>query len=190
MIKAVIFDFFDVIYSDPYNAWLKNHGYIREGGFLEASKKMDLGQIELNTFFDLLSALSFQSTRSIRNEYKKVGEINHNALKIVTDLKEHYKIGLLSNATSGFIRRILKNNSLNKYFDEIVISSEVGYIKPSKEIFDIILKRLAVSPSEALFIDDNKRYIDGAENIGIKSFQYTSASQLSKDLLGAEIIHT
>lgn len=67
-------------------------------------------------------------------------------------------------------------------FDEIVISGEVGYAKPSKEIFQIVLDRLKIEPSEAIFIDDSKSHVDGAEKVGIKSIQYTSIPDLLNDL--------
>lgn len=182
MIKAVVFDFFDVIRSDSYNAWLKNHGFVREEGFLTASQKMDSGQIDMDSFFELLGSLSGQDSVSIKEEFKSVSKINHDVLDIISKLKSEYSIGLLSNAESKHLREILQNNYLEKYFDEIIISSEVGYIKPSKEIFDVMLNRMNLSASEVVFIDDSRSHIEGAEKSGIKGIQFLNAEQLVKDL--------
>lgn len=187
MIRAIIFDFFGVIYSDPYNAWLNNHGYIRGGEFLEASQKMDIGQIDMGEFFDLLSALSSQPAEAISKEFQSVNRIDYGVLKIITNLRENYKVGLLSNSPSDFIRGIIKENNLDKYFDEIVVSSEVGQIKPSKEIFDTIINSLGVKASEAIFIDDNKHYINGAEKAGLMSIQFLNMPQLVEDLIKVDI---
>jgi hypothetical protein len=35
MYKAIIFDFFDVIRSDPYHAWLRRKGLLKLGIILE-----------------------------------------------------------------------------------------------------------------------------------------------------------
>lgn len=182
MIKAVIFDFFDVIRSDPYNAWLKNHGFVRENEFLKASQRLDSGQIDMNHFFKLLGSLSGQDPGSIELEFESVAKVDQEVLRIINRLKPHYSIGLLSNSPSKLIREILNNNDLEKYFDEIVISSEVGHIKPSQEIFQIILNRMGLRSSEALFIDDSEHYVKGAEKAGIKSLQFSNASQLANDL--------
>jgi putative hydrolase of the HAD superfamily len=182
MIKAIIFDFFDVIWSDPYNAWLKNHGYVRERRFLEASQKVDGGQINMDQFFALLSSLSGQPATSIEREFESTSGVNQEVLAIVDTLRKHYKVGLLSNAPSKFIRGILQDNNLERFFDEIVISSEVGYIKPEQEIFRITLDSLSTQPSETLFIDDSKHHIEGAEKANIRSIQFFSAAQLSEEL--------
>jgi epoxide hydrolase-like predicted phosphatase len=179
--KAIIFDFFDVIYSDPYNAWLRKYGYTRVGKFLDASQKLDSGQINMNQFFIMIGSLSSQSADSIYKEYLSGTKVNYEVLKIINGLRNKYKIGLLSNASSSFIREILDKNDLERYFDEIVISSEVGYIKPNNEIFEIMLNKLGVKPSEAIFIDDNKYHVEAAEKLGINSIQFLNATQLNED---------
>ncbi len=188
MIKAIIFDFFDVIRSDPYNAWLRNHGYERKGSFSEVVQKFDIGSIDMKGFFDTLSSLSGQPVDTIHKEFDTVAAIDSDVVSILSKLKANYKVGLLTNADSVFLRQILKENNLEQYFDEVVISSEVGYSKPSKEIFDIMLKRLNFDPGEALFIDDSLLHIDGAEAVGIQGIQFQGALKLSKDLMSAGVV--
>ena len=62
-------------------------------------------------------------------------------------------VGLISNATD-LARRVMRRLDLERYFDPIVISSEVGARKPSRRIFDIALERAGVSPGRSLFIGD------------------------------------
>ena len=182
MIKAIIFDFFDVIRSDPYKAWLANHGFKREGKFLEIVNKMDTGEIDVEAFIESLSKLSGQSISDVDQEFASVSQVNFEIIELIQRLHTTYKTGLLSNAPSKYIREILKENNLEQYFNEIVISSEVGYVKPSKEIFEIILHRLGINASQAVFIDDSKTHIDGAEKVGIKSIHYQSPMQLKNEL--------
>ncbi|MBP7832264.1 MAG: HAD family phosphatase [Candidatus Levybacteria bacterium] len=182
MIKAIIFDFFDVIRSDPYKAWLHNHGYKREGEFLNVVDAMDSGKINLQEFLNSLSTLSGQSYEEIVAEFESVSRVDLELVEFIKALKNNYKIGLLSNAPSKYIRDILSENRLEKYFDEIVISSEVGHTKPSREIFEIMLDKLSLNPADVVFIDDSKTHIEGAEKIGIRSIQYESLTQLKNDL--------
>jgi len=187
MIKAIIFDFFDVIRSDPYKAWLHNHGYKREGEFLKVVDAMDSGKINLQEFLNSLSTLSGQSYEEIVAEFESVSRIDFELVEFIKTLKNKYKTGLLSNAPSKYIRDIISQNKLEPYFDEIVISSEVGHTKPSKEIFEIMLNKLNLNPSDVVFIDDSKMHIEGAQKIGIKSIQYESLSQLKNDLKKLQI---
>jgi putative hydrolase of the HAD superfamily len=182
MYKAVIFDFFDVIRTDAYRAWLDLHGYKREGRFQEVVEQMDHGHIKLEEFLQKLSIITGQSAQEIFAEMEDGAVVDHEVLEVAERLRRHYKVGLLSNAPSDFIRSLLKEHDLEKYFDEIVISSEVGMIKPSVEIFQLMLARLKVEPNQAIFIDDNQKNINGAEIAGIQGVLYTNAPNLNKDL--------
>ncbi|HUC78839.1 MAG TPA: HAD family phosphatase [Candidatus Saccharimonadales bacterium] len=182
MLKAIVFDFYGVIRDDSYQAWLKTHGYKREGSFLHVSQKLDSGQIKIEDFFEILSKLSGDPVDTIKNYFESIAGINSDVVNIIKDLYGFYHIALLSNSPSELIRKIIKENDLEKYFDEIVVSSEVGMVKPNKEIFEFIIDRLAIDSSEILFIDDNKLYVEAAEKAGIKSIQFISAVKLKSDL--------
>ena len=49
---------------------------------------------------------------------------------------------------------------------EIVVSAEVGLIKPDPRIFQLAAERAGLAPSELLFIDDSQSNIDAAAAIG------------------------
>src|SRR5690349_15504837 len=118
MQKTIIFDFFDVIRTDPYKWWLKKREQAREGGYLEASQLMDRGEIDVRAFFDRLSKLTGDSAEAIEAEMEAITKIDYDVLEIIDDLrKTGYPIGLLSNAPSEFIRDLFKQHDLEKYFD-------------------------------------------------------------------------
>ena len=78
-------------------------------------------------------------------------------------------IGLISNATD-LARRVLRRLNLERYFDPIIISSEVGHRKPSERIFQIALAEAGVASSRAMYIGD-KPAVDvmGAINAGMNA---------------------
>ena len=83
------------------------------------------------------------------------------------ELKKTYKLGLVSNNTE-FAKLILRFFGLEKYFDVVVISYEVGVEKPDARIFKIALKRLGSRPEEAVHVgDDPLMDVKGAKNAGI-----------------------
>lgn len=78
-------------------------------------------------------------------------------------------IGLISN-WDGSARQVLKNVGLYDFFDDVLISSEVGISKPDPRIFEMAIERLGVSAEESLYVGDN--YFDdvvGANSIGMKA---------------------
>ena len=181
-IKAILFDFFGVIRSDEYESWLKRHGYERTGAFAEISKSSDSGATTLQQSFDELSSLSHIPALDIQLEFETYDTVDEDVVKIIRTLKKHYKIGLLSNSNGDHLRDTLKECGLGSLFDEIVISGEVGYIKPSKEIFLYALNQMQAKPEETIFIDDNKVNVDSAIKLGIKGLWFKDSQTLENDL--------
>lgn len=181
MIKAIIFDFFDVFRTDAYKSWLAANDIPHEGEYFAASRRMDMGEFTPEQFLQELSRL--QGRPITLRELEANAKLDKEVVAIAETLKNNYRIALLSNAPSAFIRALLAEHDLERLFHEIIISSEVGMVKPDAEIFQLTLERLKAEASEAIFIDDNEKHIRAAESVGIKSIQFISASQLRRDLL-------
>jgi putative hydrolase of the HAD superfamily len=67
-------------------------------------------------------------------------------------------------------------------FDSFVQSSQIGLIKPAREVYEYAAQQLDVEPSECVMIDDLLTNVDGAERAGMKSVLFTSNHQLQIDL--------
>ena len=67
-------------------------------------------------------------------------------------------------------RPIVDELGLEREADAIVLSFEVGVAKPDPGIYQAALDALAARPEEAVFVDDQAAYCEGAEAIGIRSF--------------------
>lgn len=65
------------------------------------------------------------------------------------------KLGVISNFDFR-LYRILEGLDLDRYFDSITISSEAGYAKPSREVFETALRRHLVSPDDAMHVGDSE----------------------------------
>jgi putative hydrolase of the HAD superfamily len=180
VIKAIVFDFYGVIRSDEYHDWLSNHGIKRDKKFTSATANLDKGIDTLDQFFEGLSKLSNIPPEEIRKEFLAQGSLDKELLALILKLKDKYKIALLSNASSSHLRDVMKQANIYNLFDEVVISSEIGYTKPSNQIFDHLLKCLGIKADEAIFIDDNQSFVDAANNLGITGIKYTNVDSLIK----------
>jgi HAD superfamily hydrolase (TIGR01509 family) len=67
-------------------------------------------------------------------------------------------------------------------FDEIIISSEVGIIKPELPIFNLAVEKIGVPAAEIIFIDDRDYNVVAAETVGVKSILYKDLASLKEDL--------
>ena len=92
-------------------------------------------------------------------------------IEMLEKLSLTHKLYIASNGIGITQHTRLKNNNLNKYFDKIFISEEIGSKKPDREFFDIILKEIGVEDKgEVLMIGDTLTSdILGANNVGIDS---------------------
>jgi putative hydrolase of the HAD superfamily len=84
-------------------------------------------------------------------------------------LSKNYKLGVLSNSLPSRRHHELKIDDIDRYFDQIIISSEVGVRKPNRKIYEIAIERSGFKKDEILFIDDKESYLDGAVDAGIEN---------------------
>ncbi len=81
-----------------------------------------------------------------------------------------YPKSLVTNGISEIQRQRLKDTKTDRFFEHIFISSEIGWHKPQKELFDEILRILGKNKEECVMIGDSEHSdIAGAANAGIDS---------------------
>lgn len=88
------------------------------------------------------------------------------------------RIYLLSNAQALFTLPELRALGLEQYFDGIVISSCEGIKKPDKRLYQLVLERYGLDPSETVMVgNDDRADCWGAANAGLDSmYIYTEQS--------------
>lgn len=186
--KAIIFDFFDVIHSDPFLVWLHAHGMVREGEQAAISKALDSGHIKMPEFYERLGKLTGQTASEVEAEFEAARRLDHETVALIRELQTQYTIAVISNAESQYLRDLIREHRLEPLFAHVTISSEIGHPKPSPEIFEHTLQQLKLKNSEVIFIDDNPANVEAAEALGITSFHYTDADRLRQDLRHLGII--
>ncbi len=105
-------------------------------------------------------------------------ELNDEVLPLLRELRRRYRLGLLSNyPCSRSVRNVLAKVGLLDIFEVVVISGDVGYVKPHTRPFEAMLSQMGLAPSECLYVGDNwLADIQGAKQIGMRAVlttQYT-----------------
>jgi len=67
-------------------------------------------------------------------------------------------------------------------FRGIVISGEVGLVKPEPEIFHHITDCYSLIPAETVFIDDHLPNIESAGRLGFRTIHFANAAQCRREL--------
>ncbi|HAS61658.1 MAG TPA: HAD family hydrolase [Vibrio sp.] len=105
---------------------------------------------------------SIELLRRVKDAGYNVYALSDNVPEIVTHLKQQYDFWPL--------------------FDGVVISADVGYLKPSPEIYQTLLEQYQLDAQECVFIDDMPYNVEGAQNIGMTAIQFQSAEQCEREL--------
>lgn len=91
---------------------------------------------------------------------------------VLAKLKEAgYRVALVSNyAHAGVLREALQRFGLLDHFDALVVSADVGYLKPHPRIFEAALATLGVSAEEAVMVgNDLECDVEGAKKAGVRA---------------------
>jgi putative hydrolase of the HAD superfamily len=90
--------------------------------------------------------------------------------EILSTLKKKYKLGVITNGYSKVQRGKMETVGILDYFDDIIVSGEVGIEKPDKNIFFLSCNNLKVKPEETIYVGDYyPNDIAGAKNANITS---------------------
>lgn len=178
--KIIALDFFGVICSEVAPFWFQKF-FPEEKSYKlkdEYLQQADVGKISLDSLFYNLEKLTGTTSKQIQKDWLSLAKINDNVVSVIESLQKDYRIVLFSNAVSMFLRQILKENDLERLFDSIVISSEIGIAKPDPVFFRKALEIINASPDELFFIDDNPENVRVAEKLGIQSVVYKDLETL------------
>jgi putative hydrolase of the HAD superfamily len=92
------------------------------------------------------------------------------AIKALERFSRSYSLGLLTNGAPDLQRRKMNGAGITGYFDQILISGDVGIGKPDVRIFEMILTRLKANPKTSLMIGNSLTSdVQGARSIGMQA---------------------
>jgi putative hydrolase of the HAD superfamily len=97
------------------------------------------------------------------------------------------RLGVVSNNASLFqVFTVLENYGIRDYFEDVTVSSVVGYRKPHPHIFDVALRqfRMQEHPEECAYVGDTlSRDVIGPQQAGFgETFQIKSFLTASRDV--------
>jgi len=123
-----------------------------------------------------------QDFKALLDEFFAQDRLDQELIAYVRWLHKTFNTALLTNAWDDLRNFITEKWHLEDAFNTIIISAEVKLAKPDPRIFRLILERLEVEASQAIFIDDMQRNVEGAEAVGLHGIQFQTPQQMRFDL--------
>ena len=108
-----------------------------------------------------------------------------NAITVLENFHSNYSMHIITNGFKEVQRKKLEKSGLSKYFKTITISEDVGFKKPSKEIFlQAVIKANAIIENSVMIGDNFNADIIGAKSVGMKAIYYNFHQTKEKQLSG------
>jgi epoxide hydrolase-like predicted phosphatase len=194
MIKAICFDLDGVLFTEQsFRNFMKNlpkeiNDPEKVEFVLYKSPQMQefkSGKIDEDKFWnfakeELKITVDIDDIRSVfQNSYVMRQEVVDYVKKV---RKAGYKTCVCSNNFPTRINALQKKLRFLDYFDTVVLSYQVGFKKPAKEIFQALINKSGFRPEEIVFADDNESRLTGAKELGINTFVYENFDNFVKNL--------
>jgi glucose-1-phosphatase len=112
--------------------------------------------------------------------------LNASLLPLIANLEDAgISLGILSNTCNSHWKLATdgRYSILPQSFKQIVLSYEVGAMKPDPKMFARAIEAAGVSPEQIFYTDDIPGHVEAARRAGIDAVQFTDTDSLTQELL-------
>jgi 2-haloacid dehalogenase len=190
-VAAVVFDLGNVLIEwDPRRIFSAEA--IVETDFFRWNAELDRGMPFAATVADVRAKFpEFAGELDrFRDEWPDIlGPVDGAVVAIVDELRASgADLFLLSNSCAETVPRSTACRELIARFDGVLLSGEVGLLKPDHAIYHAAEQRFGLDPSATWFVDDSQANVDPAAAVGWHAIHFTDASALRTALLEAGLL--
>jgi len=93
-----------------------------------------------------------------------------------------YRVFALSDNVREIVLHLRAQYDFWKHFEGVVISAELGFLKPDRRIYEHLLYSFDLKPEETIFLDDVLGNVEGARAVGMHAIQFVDAERAEADL--------
>src|SRR5207302_8520641 len=86
----------------------------------------------------------------------------------------------LTNFSAETYPLALRRFDFLRWFSGVLVSGEVGHIKPDPRIYHLLFERFAIVPHDAVYIDDVERNAAAASTLGMHGITFTDPPALRR----------
>lgn len=195
MLKAIIFDVGGVLIRT--HSWAGREKWAAKLGLApqefenfvfnsESGRQAQLGQMSSEAHWRGLGrhfGLDEAGITELRRDFFSGDALDESLVAYIQQLRQAgYRTGLLSNASDEARRLLTEVYPIIDYFDGVIISAEVGLMKPDPQIYQLAAQSLGVKVEQALFVDDFWKNIEGAWSVGMQALHFDNPANVQKQL--------
>ena len=194
MIKSIISDLGNVLIFFDNNIFFKKiaaHSPLSEEeiikkvlAHLDLSRSFDMGKVTPDEFYSQAAQIfkAHMDKTAFFTIYNDIFSLNRPAVDLLRPLLPGYKLVLCSNTDIERFSFVKKRFPEVLFFDEYVVSYEVGVMKPHPIIYEAALDKAGTRPEESVFIDDREENTAAAEQLGLQTILLRPDADLKHEL--------
>ena len=195
-IKSIVFDIGGVLLRSEDESGRKALGekYNLEPGWIEklvfqshAAQASSIGLVGSDEIWHNIAeklSLSKDALKEFMLKFWQGDRIDQSLIKFLQDCRPKYKTALLTNAWMDARSFLMETYGIveGKIVDLILISSEIGIVKPDPRIYQLLGEKVGYQLNEILFVDDSIENILAAEELGIHTIHFQAGMDLINEI--------
>lgn len=193
-IKVVFFDLGNVIVKVNYADMIAkiadtfhiSENLIMQPSLLASEKEFERGRLTVEEHLTAVKKILKSDGQVMIDDLEKIWQVafdlKPDVWQIVQRLRKQVPLYLLSNTNALHIRAIRRKYDILDKMDGLILSYEVGFLKPEPQIYEYALQKTGVTGREAVFIDDLPENVAGAEKLGMHAHQFSTSPDLKEFL--------
>jgi epoxide hydrolase-like predicted phosphatase len=150
----------------------------------DSARRASLGEITAQRHWETVASRLGRpvvEAPALRDEFFGGDVLDRELLEFVRALRSTRRTGVISNAWAD-MRDYIVTNRFDDAFDFLIISAEVGMLKPDPRIYELALRRAGVAPAAALLVDDMPANVDAALAVGMSAVLFEDTVQVRREL--------
>lgn len=141
---------------------------------------------ESEFFRELQGRLGFSDEVSQASFVRAASDIftlNSSLLPILSELRERgFRLVLLSNTSVSHFEFVSNEFEVLSYFEDFVLSYDVGAMKPERTIFEAAGRKIGCRPEECFYTDDIAAYVEAGRSYGFQAEQFTTTEAFVRQI--------
>jgi glucose-1-phosphatase len=156
--------------------------FLIDSGLMWDFERGKIGESELLAAVERDLGVSVEAV-ALSTACSDIFRLNDPIVPIIESLKKQgLRLVVLSNTSHWHIDWIRRQWDVLNLFDQLVLSYEVGAIKPEPMMYEAALKAIHCKPEECFYTDDIPAYVAKAREFGLQAEVFTDVESLVKQL--------
>jgi beta-phosphoglucomutase-like phosphatase (HAD superfamily) len=118
-------------------------------------------------------------------------EASEGLIDLLTYIDDHFiRATIASSSRGAFVEAVLRHLHVERFFEGYTCGEEIVHSKPAPDIFLLAARKLGVSPSECLVIEDSSAGVRAGKTAGMFTVGYRNPTSEGQDVSAADVTVT